>query len=265
MEFYGAPAGGGSIGGARVLDRYARFGAGTVAAGNIPDVWRGRANGVLTNTVTSQVGMAASVGFDLAQQLRYIAFGTTGSGSSYGIYDSALAVPLLRTNAIEDEDLRVVSYSWLLRWAAGVFTDANLGDVIGFSWQGGSIGSFTRPQDNFRSIGLCRDPALGLCFFYTIFPGTVKVPLVGLDPLQWMRVESRIYGATQSQDARFQLRINGAVVGERTWGQSGMPITPSTTENLVPVIMRYGTPAPPAIHLRDGRLIVGPDSIDTVQ
>jgi hypothetical protein len=246
-----------------VLDAFYPLGPGVTLAGALPDGnWRTRITNASPGFTAAQIGVTTSMGWDATLGVRYVIFPAAGAGTVYAVTDETVAQtpPLVPTGSSEMERAQFFSWRGTFRWAAGNYTNFNNGTIIGWCWQPAAGSVFPDPENVYRFFGIVRGPSGIYVGYRNNGPAATLIPIPNYSFTTWTTLEFRFRSATASEYGRAEILINGVAIWQETWANAEMP-TPLAATNLFfcPIIMRYGTPAIPALHWRNAEIIIGPD------
>lgn len=214
----------------------------------------------------SQQGAAADITFptDVAAQLQYTEYGVNASTSLACLVTGApfaSPYPLLPTGSVQGTYDQVIVSRKIMRFN-GVFTGTN-GGVYGFLFGGtnsGAVYSYADPVNTNKWMGVAYSAA-GLQWGYRDGAVTTVFPLTN-DPNAYATYEHRLYKATATQAARYELRINGALIGVVSFASANTPRY-ALSQGLVPGFLFGGLGLPAtraALRFTEWEIGIGPDT-----
>lgn len=262
MEYYGQPTGGGGAGSAATIQAFYPLGPGAITTGTIPaNLWRSRQASQNPGFGHAEIGMGGVTQvWDAADLCRLINVPAGAAGSLFAITGHSVAMtPPVRPVGGQEAGYRALSiWRFTCKWSAATpYGGANNGTILGWCWQPAAGSIFPAPQDIYRYAGFMRD-STGTYLAYRNAGAKVVIPFAW-NVTANNRFEMRFRAATGTEPGKMEWVLNGLTVLQRTWSDPDMPVTAAANEYWCPVIMRYGTPAIPALNIRDMEIIIGPD------
>lgn len=241
------------------------------AAAGFLDYFRTQVTGQTGFTTLSPQGPGGDFTYplDVATQRQYTRVNPVG-GTSYAILlvdpSIAAAYPLDPSGVVEPTYSALIVSRKILRWGAGV-VGATAGTVDGFFFYSAGSGfySYVNPASTNFYCGIVRT-STGVFWGYCNGASPVLTALPSFDPFSWATVEHRFYPATATRSARYELRINDALIGTVDFAIANTPRYNFTSDRGVIPGFVMGCPAAgnPAFHFSTWDVGMGPDADSTL-